>query len=125
MKNVILLFSLILNAIFLTNFALVFYRGEKSDQTYQVIQANRFSCPEGITEKIEKWGQNGYARSCVGLQHGKWEAWEKAYKNIEGEYTNGKKNGKWIWYHPSGKVYREVYYEQGVEVSSQIMNEKS
>lgn len=122
MKKVILLFSFLFIAIFIINIWLASSRSDKSNQTYQAIKNSSFECPEGLTEKIERWGENGYSRSCADSQNSKWEAWERGYKNIDGEYVNGRKNGKWIWFHPSGKIYREIYYDQGTEVSNNIIN---
>jgi antitoxin component YwqK of YwqJK toxin-antitoxin module len=37
-------------------------------------------------------------------------------KYIEGDYKNGKRNGKWMAWHPNGNVWSIGYYKKGVEV---------
>jgi len=82
------------------------------------MKSSEFICPEGTEEKLEFWGQGGNSRSCVNPKHGKWEACNNGYKNIDGYYEDGKKHGIWYFYNPDGTVKFKIEYDMGVEVSS-------
>lgn len=53
------------------------------------------------------------------LRHGMWKAWyETGTLWSEGEYKEGKRNGKGIYYHPNGKKYIEGIYSNDVRVGN-------
>jgi hypothetical protein len=85
-------------------------------KTWNSMQASPFPCPDGLEVKIEGWGENGFSRSCETKKEGKWEAWEAGAKVIDGEYRNGKRHGRWLWYRHDGSVSRTIVYDEGVEV---------
>ena len=41
------------------------------------------------------------------------ESWDNGQIKSEGNYKNGNKDGKWVWYYESGKVKWEVNYVDG------------
>ncbi len=123
-KIVIFYLSLLLNMYFLAIYWVVYRGGEISNKNLEDIQKYNLNCSEGSVVNIERWGKNGYSKSCIGATNGRWIAWENGYKNIEGEYLEGKENGKWIWFHKNGAVYREVTYDHGNETKNIIINEQ-
>jgi hypothetical protein len=90
--------------------------------TWEAMKISELQCPEGTELKTDGWSKSGYSRTCVNLKHGKWEAWDQGYKNIDGNYNRGKKDGKWIWYHPNGKKYRVIEYDNGIELSNVVIS---
>jgi antitoxin component YwqK of YwqJK toxin-antitoxin module len=55
--------------------------------------------------------------------NGRMTSWGKAirdgkrFKTEEGEYLDGEKHGRWLYFDPDGKVVREERYDQGRKVS--------
>lgn len=98
--------------------------GSGLSATRSAIEKTAFSCPPGYEEVIERWGLSGYSRYCQkdGLQHGKWIAFEDERLVIEGGYNLGNKNGRWIWYHEDGRIFRIAEYNDGSEISDKIIN---
>ncbi len=92
--------------------------------TKAAIRKAPFSCLTGCEEVIERWSLLGYSRYCkkYGLRHGKWIAFENERLVIEGSYKLGKEDGRWIWYHSDGRVFRIVEYDEGSEISDKIIN---
>ena len=88
--------------------------------TWEVMESNEFSCPEGTEEKRERWSKRGYSRSCSPPLNGKWEAWDEGFKHIDGYYDHGVKDGKWVWYQKDGTVYRIIKYNKGIETSNTV-----
>ncbi len=83
----------------------------------KIMRSVEFECPERMQAKIELWGKMGYSRTCVNLRHGKWEAWEAGFKQIDGYYDHGKAHGTWVFYNSDGSVSKEIEYNQGVEIA--------
>ena len=90
--------------------------------TWAAMKDSEMKCPDGTELKTDGWSKLGYSRTCINLKHGKWEAWDQGYKNIDGNYDRGKKHGRWIWYHSNGKVYRVIEYDNDTELSNMVMN---
>ncbi len=53
-------------------------------------------------------------------KYGRWEVWEYQRLKIEGNYLEGKKHGKWIWWDKNGTSYKTIEYEDGVEVHAHV-----
>jgi len=98
--------------------------GSSLNATKEAIKKVPFSCSADCEEVIERWSLLGYSRYCKkdGLRHGKWIAFENGRLVIEGSYKLGKEDGRWIWYHSDGRVFRIVEYDEGSEISNKIIN---
>lgn len=92
--------------------------------TKTAIKKEVFYCPEGCKEVIERWSLAGYSRYCIknGYRHGKWIAFENKRLAIKGNYSEGKKDGQWIWYHNDGRVFRIIEYKDGIEMSDIVID---
>ena len=91
---------------------------ERANKNSEAMRISEFVCPEGTEEKWEYWSEGGNSRSCVPPKHGKWEAWNNGYKNIDGYYEDGKEHGTWFFYNPDGSVKFQIEYDMGVEISN-------
>jgi len=103
----------------LATFYFSYRMAESHKRTWESMKSEPFPCPEGTEEKTEGWSKLGVSRTCSEARHGKWEAWSEGYKQIDGYYDHGKKNGKWVWYRSDGSISKSVEYNQGDEVSSE------
>jgi len=76
-----------------------------------------FACDEGSTEKLERWGRQGYSRGCYrdGVAQGKTIYWEEGYLNLEGFFSQGKKHGLWTVYNTDGSVFVTITFDEGVK----------
>jgi hypothetical protein len=76
------------------------------------------NCPKGSVEEFSRWGgidENGWSHSCK-MMHGKFHAWRGDVLAIEGQYSYGKEQGKWIYRDADGKTYKVITYKDGKEV---------
>ena len=49
-----------------------------------------------------------------GKEDGKWTRWyENGQIESEGNYKDGKKDGKWTWWHENGQKWSETNYKDG------------
>jgi hypothetical protein len=74
--------------------------------------SEKLRCPPGSQDEIRRWGDGGWMRACI-MKHGKFTAWERGRKSLEGEYVNGKLEGKLTVYGESGDVERVEKYVDG------------
>jgi antitoxin component YwqK of YwqJK toxin-antitoxin module len=59
----------------------------------------------------QKWKEGNYKD---GKLDGKWtEWWENGQKSVEGNYKEGKKDGKWTGWYPDGQKYMDGNYKDG------------
>ncbi len=93
------------------------YLHGSAKETWELMQANPFSCPPGTEVTYRSWAENGRMRYCEKLKDGPWEAWMSGYKWVEGSYANGKKHGKWISFNKDGSIRETTFYEEGEVVS--------
>ena len=93
---------------------------ETRKKTWDAMSKNEFVCPDGTELRKDGWSKLGYSRTCVSLKHGKWEAWDNGYKNIDGYYNDGKKHGEWIWYRADGSVSTRITYMNGKEIVKEV-----
>ena len=93
------------------------------EATYRLVTRIQFQCPDGTTEAIERWGKTGYMRFCKKgeVNDGPWTAWEAQYRNIDGQYQNGKKHGIWTWWNKDGSKYRIIEYREGTETRNELL----
>ncbi len=117
--TILILFALAASTMILLRRALV----NDMELTYRLITKTQFQCPDGMTESIERCGKAGYMRFCKKgeVSHGPWTAWESQYKNIEGEYKNGKQHGLWTVWNRDGSKYRIMEYREGTEIRNEII----
>jgi hypothetical protein len=87
-----------------------------AEKTWKNMKASPFRCPEGTEVTYRGWSENGSLWYCEPVKNGPWEAWMSGYKWVEGNYLNGKKDGKWCWLNEEGEVTKTVSYDQGIEI---------
>ncbi|HEY7533368.1 MAG TPA: hypothetical protein VH681_11385 [Nitrospiraceae bacterium] len=56
------------------------------------------------------------------VNEGPWTAWEDKYKNIDGEYKNGREHGIWVWWNKDGTKYRAFEYREGIEIRNEVLH---
>jgi hypothetical protein len=95
-----------------------------SKVNWDSMEKSAFICPEGTEVSYRGWGNNGQMRYCEAAKDGPWETWESGYRHILGNYKKGKMHGIWTWYHKDGSIYRIIEYNNGVELSDRIVEEK-
>ncbi|MCK5455890.1 MAG: hypothetical protein KAI45_02110 [Melioribacteraceae bacterium] len=83
--------------------------------TWDIMDNSDFKCPPNTEITTRGWSKVGYMRYCEPKKNGPWEAWSEGYKNIQGEYYNGKKHGKWTWFNSDGSTQSTITYEYGKE----------
>jgi len=83
------------------------------EETKKAMNESSFSCPAGTEVKIERWEKIGFSRTCVNMNHSKWEAWKDGYRKISGYYEKGKKHGLWEYYSSDGLISNKLNYING------------
>lgn len=90
-----------------------------SNDTWNAMKESAFDCPPGTAITIRGWSKAGYMRYCEPKKNGPWEAWSEGYRQIQGEYENGKENGTWCWFNRNGSIQNTVIYDSGNKLSEQ------
>jgi len=89
-----------------------------SQETWKNMNSSSFNCPAGTEVTHRGWSENGTLRYCEPVKNGPWEAWMSGYKQVEGSYLHGKKQGQWRWFNKAGEITNTITYNNGVEVKS-------
>jgi hypothetical protein len=126
LRNIFIIVGVISACYFGYN-AYVSYSFQKSmKDTLSSMNSTPFSCIDGSTPKIERWGFLGYSRYCEirNLKDGPWEAWEGQYRNIKGSFSQGFQHGEWIWFNKDGSQSQQAQYSLGKELSKVSVDTK-
>ena len=83
------------------------------------MERSTFECPTGTEVTTRGWSEAGYLRYCEPKKNGPWETWASGYRNIKGEYKNGKEHGVGYWFNRDGTIQTTVVYDNGSKVSEQ------
>ncbi|MEJ1403433.1 MAG: hypothetical protein RPU73_06160 [Candidatus Sedimenticola sp. (ex Thyasira tokunagai)] len=92
--------------------------GSPSNQPQGMLEED-LRCPEGSLSEFNRWGgigQNGWAHSCK-KSHGKFHVWENGVLTIEGQFFDGKREGKWKIRNKEGSLVKIVVYSNNKEVT--------
>jgi hypothetical protein len=91
----------------------------------EAMLAEDLVCPEGSKGEFNRWGgidENGWSHSCK-MTHGKYHVWKESILTIEGQFSFGKKTGKWIFRNKSGDITKTILYEDGKMVSEEKLSQ--
>lgn len=120
-KFIVLLLAISALGIAAFTFLIPWFISGNMKATFKLITQEEFHCPVGTTDAIERWGKAGYMRFCQkgDLKHGPWMGWENQYKNIQGEYREGKEHGLWVVWSKDGSQFKTIEYRDGAEIRQQ------
>ncbi len=92
------------------------------NKTRDAIVGVNLQCPQGTVEKREVWSKLGIAIFCEkeGIKHGVWQAWDGGYMHIEGQYTDGHKDGVWKYFNAREEQWGRRTYALGKETSGLV-----
>ena len=99
--------------------------GEGSGQP-QAMLSEDLQCQDNSAAEIDRWGgmdDPGWAHSCK-IRHGKFHVWKGDVLAIEGQFSYGKRIGKWILRDKAGEITKVVVYEDGKIVSEETASSK-
>jgi hypothetical protein len=88
-------------------------------ETWASMERSTFECPAGTDVTTRGWSEAGYLRYCEPKKNGPWEAWSSGYRQVQGEYRNGKEHGTWRWFNRDGSIQSTIVYDNGSKVSEQ------
>lgn len=88
------------------------FGSDGSATTKEMALAEPSPCIDGGRDRLEVWGVNGWVRYCEKnwRKHGRWTAWERRKKIVDGHYRADMKYGTWRYYGRDGGKEREEYY---------------
>lgn len=88
-------------------------------ETWAAMERSTLECSPGTEVTTRGWSEAGYLRYCEPKKNGPWEAWSNGYRQVQGEYRDGKEHGTWRWFNRDGSIQSTVVYNNGSKVSEQ------
>jgi hypothetical protein len=88
-------------------------------ETWAAMERSTLECSPGTEVTTRGWSEAGYLRYCEPKKNGPWEAWSNGYRQVQGEYRDGKEHGTWRWFNRDGSIQSTVVYDNGSKVSEQ------
>jgi len=85
---------------------------EPTSQPKGMLSEN-LNCPNGSHSEISRYGGVGesmWVHSCK-MNHGAFHVWRNDVITIEGDYSNGKETGTWIYRDNNGDVTQTINYD--------------
>lgn len=79
---------------------------DNSEASWDRMFSYPLNCVSNAQEEVNFTGGVGEqrrARHCV-IRHGSYTEWQNGVLVMEGEYSYGKKTGKWTWYDNTGET---------------------
>lgn len=94
------------------------YSRSQSD-TWVAMEKNALACSPETEATTRGCSEAGYLRYCEPKKNGPWEAWANGYRQVQGEYRDGKEHGTWRWFNRDGSIQTTVVYDNGKKLSKQ------
>ena len=93
---------------------------DAQEQTYDSIVKVRLACVDGTKQEVHPWNNTGYSVSCRkgDVLNGPWQGWQNGMLLAKGTFQNNEQHLDWSFFHPDGRLYKVVTFDQGREVET-------